>query len=217
MIVSELKDDKEILKVLEGYENIFLVGCGECATVTHSGGETEVIEMRKKLQEKGKVVQGYVIPREACHIPLIKKELRIHKEEVKNTDAILVLSCGAGVQAVSSAVNLPVFSASNTLFLGTAKRYGRFTEFCSMCGDCVLNETAGICPVTRCPKGLLNGPCGGVLDNGNCEVNPDEKCVWIEIYEKLKKQGRQNDFMNIHEPKDFSKKIKPGKFNVKGL
>ncbi len=216
MIVSKLKPFEEILLAIDGFDNIFLIGCGECATVAHAGGEPEVMEMKSKLESKGKHVTGWVIPRETCHIPLVKKELRIHKNEIKETDAILVMACGAGVQAVAEATDIPVFTGVDTLFLGTIHRYGRFTEYCSMCGHCVLNETAGICPVTRCPKGLLNGPCGGVLENGNCEVNPEMKCVWVEIYEKLKEREQLKKFTKLHEPRDFSRHEKPGKLFLKG-
>lgn len=217
MIVSKLKPLAEILPHLENYKRIFLIGCGECATVAHAGGEPEVMDIKKKLEERGKIVTGWVIPRETCHIPLIKKELRIHKEEIKETEAILVMACGAGVQAVASATEIPVFTAVDTIFLGTIQRYGRFLEYCSMCGHCVLNETAGICPVTRCPKGLLNGPCGGVLENGNCEVNPDMKCVWVEIYEKLRERKELSLFKNLHLPRDYSRNKKPAKLFLKGL
>ncbi len=216
MIVSKLKPIEEILEAIESYESIFLIGCGECATVAHAGGEPEVINLKKELEEKNKRVSGWVIPRETCHIPLIKRELRIHKDEIKETDAIVVLACGAGVQAVAEATDLPVFTGVDTLFLGTIHRYGRFSEYCSMCGSCVLNETAGICPVTRCPKGLLNGPCGGVLENGNCEVNPDTKCVWVEIYEKLKSRNQLDLFSRLREPKNFNAVNKPGKLYLKG-
>ncbi len=217
MIVSKLKPFEEIIEVLSMYENIFLMGCGECATAAHAGGEKEVMEMKKQLEKSGKKITGWVVPKETCHIPLVKKELRIHKEEIKDTEAILVMACGAGVQAVASATDIPVFTAVDTLFLGTIQRYGRFTEYCSMCGHCILNETAGICPVTRCPKGLLNGPCGGVLENGNCEVNPEMKCVWVEIYEKLKERGQLANFTKLREPRDFSKSSKPSKLFLKGL
>ncbi len=216
MIVSKLKPFEEILGVLGPYRKIFLIGCGECATVAHAGGEPEIMTMKRQLESNGKIVTGWVIPRETCHIPLVKKELRIHKDEIKETGAILVMACGAGVQAVAEATDLPVYTGVDTLFLGTIHRYGRFSEYCSMCGSCVLNETAGICPVTRCPKGLINGPCGGVLENGHCEVDPEKKCVWVEIYERLKIRGELNHFTKLKEPRNFNATKKPGKLHLKG-
>ena len=216
MIVSRLKPIEEIVSALDPYRKVFLIGCGECATVAHAGGEPEIMEMKRNLEGRGKIVTGWVIPRETCHIPLVKKELRIHKDEIRETEAILVMACGAGVQAVAEATDLPIFTGVDTLFLGTIHRYGRFTEYCSMCGRCVLNETAGICPVTRCPKGLINGPCGGVLENGHCEVNPEMKCVWVEIYEKLKDRNQLQLFSKLREPRNFDAAEKPGKLYLKG-
>jgi len=115
-----------------------------------------------------------------CHAPGVGLDMRKHAAEVDAADAVLVFSCGAGVQVVADAVALPVFPALESSFLGTIVRNGVFEERCQMCGDCVLDKTAGICPVTTCPKGLLNGPCGGMW-NGMCEVLGDQECAHVRI------------------------------------
>ncbi len=165
--------------------------------------------MKKDLEASGKQVVGYRIVEAACHLLETKKELRDAREEIEQADAILSLGCGAGTQTLVSFIEKPVFAAVDTLFLGSIERWGRFSEVCSQCGDCILNQTGGICPVTRCPKGLLNGPCGGV-NKGKCEIDPEKECVWVEIYNILKRQGRLNEFKKIILPRDNSKIQRPG-------
>lgn len=165
--------------------------------------------MAVRLNEKGIKTVGYVVIDEPCHIPLTKKELRAHKEAIGESDAVIVSACGAGVQSVTEALpDTPVYSGVDTLFLGNINRNGDFTEKCSMCGKCELNNTAGLCPVTRCPKGLLNGPCGG-MEDGRCEVNSDQPCIWVEIYDRSKKEGRLEELKEIIPPKDYSFRVKP--------
>lgn len=189
MTITDKKAVEEILAALEGYEKIFIVGCGDCATVCETGGEHEVEEMKKALEAAGKTVVGTAIPESTCEVLVTKKELRQHKDAVEAADAFLVLSCGAGTQAVTSIVEKPVIPGLDTLFLGDTVRKGQFYEWCSACAECVLADYAGICPVTRCPKGQLHGPCGGAQD-GKCEVDPEQDCVWSLIYERARKIGQ---------------------------
>jgi len=209
LIITKAKPFPEILRFLEGEKTVFLVGCSECATVCKTGGEEEVGAMKDCLEQEGKVVSGWVILDPGCNLLEAKKEFRKAKEEIARADSLLVMSCGGGVQIAQEASGKVVHPASNTLFLGTVKRFGHFQEYCSMCGECVLDLTGGICPATRCPKGLLNGPCGGAKD-GKCEVNPDNDCVWIEIYDWLKEFGRLKEFLaspvQVH---DYSVNTKP--------
>ena len=215
MIITKLKSIEEILKLLGNKESIFIIGCGACASACFTGGENECNELKKKLEEVGKRVTGYTVIDETCHIPLVKKELRKHNDKLEKTDSFIVLACGAGTQAVSSSfINKPVYPGVDTCFLGTIERVGNFTEYCSMCGECIIGDTAGICPVTRCGKGLLNGPCGGVI-NGKCEINIDNDCVWVLIYNRLKAMGELNRFKNIHNPKNHLKRIKPSSLKVR--
>ncbi len=212
MIITKAKPINEILACMEGLQNIFLIGCSQCATSCHTGGEPEIEAMKENLENAGKKVVGSLIGHEDCHILDIKRELRQHKEEVEKADALLVMSCGAGAQSVT--INSPdreVFTANDSLFLGNIRRTGLiFEENCSICGDCVINETGGICPVTNCAKGLLNGPCGGV-NNGKCEVDPDKDCAWVKIYERLEHLGKLDKMKKIMEPKNYGASLKPAK------
>jgi hypothetical protein len=126
---------------------------------------------------------------------------------------VLVMACGAGVQTVAEATLVPTLPALESAFLGNVVRHGVFEERCSMCGDCVLDATAGICPVTTCPKGLLNGPCGGMW-NGRCEVLADRECAFVKINRRLAKQGRGAE-RRIIAPKDHSKHLKPGTMDMR--
>jgi hypothetical protein len=139
--------------------------------------------------------------------------MRKHAGEVDAADAVLVLSCGAGVQTVADAVKKPTFPGLESAFLGNVVRHGVFEERCQMCGDCVLDKTAGICPVTTCPKGLLNGPCGGMW-NGMCEVLTDRECAHVKIRQRLIDQGR--GLTGVIPPKDYSAKRGPGTVNMRG-
>ncbi|MGA1840480.1 MAG: methylenetetrahydrofolate reductase C-terminal domain-containing protein [bacterium] len=214
MIISKQKPFDNILEALKGYQRIFLVGCNLCASLCQTGGEKEVLQMKKDLEAFGKQITGYCIVETACHLLEVKKEIRNAQKEIEKVDAILSLSCGAGSQALTFLLEKPVFTAVDTLFLGSVERWGRFSETCTQCGDCILNITGGLCPVTRCPKGLLNGPCGG-MDKGKCEIDPERECVWVEIYNALKRQGRIKEFKKIIQPRDNSKSQSPGKLVLK--
>ncbi|MCD6460123.1 methylenetetrahydrofolate reductase C-terminal domain-containing protein [bacterium] len=214
MIITTAKQLDNLFDVLKEHQCVFLIGCGSCAAACHTGGEEDIIEIKKVLEEHNKTITGYCIPKETCHHLLTRKELIAHKQDIDKSGCIMVFSCGAGVQAVVSFYeDKEVYSALDTLFLGNVHRFGKFSETCSMCGQCVLNKTGGICPVTRCAKGLLNGPCGGAK-NGKCEVNPENECVWVSIYERLKKLGRLDKLVQFKEPKDYSLKRKPFHLNI---
>ena len=206
MIISEAKPFEDVLEMLADYDSVFVVGCGECATECQTGGEYEVNEMSRVLTEAGKTVTGSVVPDVTCQVLDVGRLLRKNKEAVNNAQAIIVLACGAGAQAVAASVDKPVVSGVNTLFLGDTLRHGQFYEWCSACGNCILDQFGGICPVTRCPKGQVNGPCGGTTDDGKCEGNPDNDCVWVLIWEHLDKIGadKQRVAAALHEPRDYS-------------
>lgn len=209
MIISKTKPYHIIKKSLEGEEGIFIIGCGLCATQCQSGGEEQVGQMKERLANDGKVITGTLMIEAVCHVLNTKKELSKLKGEINETDGILVMSCGAGVQSVR--INTPdknVHPANDTLFLGNIYRIGQFYEHCSLCGECLLDETGGICPVTRCSKGILNGPCGG-MDNGKCEIDKERDCAWVLIYNQLEKEGRLDKIKPIFEPKNFNVTNKP--------
>ncbi len=214
MIISARKSDEELLHALEGKAKIFLVGCGACATACKSGGEEEVFAMQEWLGSTGREVTGWVVIDEACHIMRAGRDLRQHKAQVDEADALLVLACGAGVQSMSASTDTRVIGALDSLFLGNIRRFGRYEEKCSLCGECILNETAGICPVTNCAKGLLNGPCGG-LEEGKCEVDREIDCAWHLIFERLKRQRRPGVFARTVPAKNWGRVRKPGRHNIR--
>jgi len=192
---------------------VFIMGCGECATVAQTGGEPEVIAVKERLEEEGLVVTGWSVGAVTCHSGGQRLEARKHAGEIDSADAVLVLACGAGVQTVADTTTKPVTPGLESVFLGNVVRHGVFEERCQMCGDCVLDRTAGICPVTTCPKGLLNGPCGGMWD-GMCEVVSDRECTHVLIRRRLAEQGRAKPIEPL-PPKDYSKKLKPGRVDLR--
>ncbi|MBL7081704.1 MAG: methylenetetrahydrofolate reductase C-terminal domain-containing protein [Candidatus Omnitrophica bacterium] len=210
MVITEQKPLTEILDSLKGYNKIFLVGCGECATLCQTGGEPEVLQMKKHLEENGKQVLGFVIPQAPCIASQVKIGLAKNMKLLREAEAILVLACGLGVQSIKAndRLGLVVLPGGNTQFLGIVDAKGNLYERCSACGECVLGVTAGICPVTLCSKGLLNGPCGG-MDKGKCEVDKDKDCAWVSIYKEMEKQKRLTEFKKTKVPRDFAKVIRP--------
>ena len=214
MIVSKQKTREELLSLLEGLNSLFLVGCSACATVCKSGGEEEIFRIEEWITSLGKKVTGSVVIDSPCNVNRTARDLRNHRAQVEEADAVMVLACGAGVHSVVFKSGKRVIGALDTLFLGNTLRNGQFEEKCSLCGNCLLNETGGICPVTLCPKGLLNGPCGG-MQEGKCETDQDLDCAWNLIYEHLKQQGRQEVFQKTVPPKDWQKKKPPGGLKLK--
>ena len=204
MIITRQKDFKDILCGI-GNGPVFLVGCSECATLCHTGGEDEVIEMKNKLEKKNIKVSGWVILDPACHYLNDKRLLKEHNKEISKANKILVLACGNGVQTVSEIIDsADVLTGTDTLFLGEIKRLSEFEKRCSLCGDCIQDLFGSLCPISRCPKEMLNGPCGGSID-GKCEINKDLDCIWDIIYIRLKEKGQLNRLKEIRKPKDWAK------------
>jgi ferredoxin len=217
MIITKKKKMDDILGALEDYKSVYLFGCDSCAEQCKTGGKAELDEMASALTDKGLTVTGASLVGETCYRQLVLKELR-QKDEIKKSDAILVLACGAGVKTVADAVEdsqQPVFPALDSSYLASVERVGRFFEGCSLCGECVLSDTAGICPHTECPKGLLNGPCGGVVE-GMCEVDTEKGCAWVRIHSRLKAQDRLHLMRKLHPPKDYSACKQPRKTLLRG-
>lgn len=210
MIITKQKEFKDILKFLEGQDKIFLIGCGECSTTCKTGGEDDIKKIKEALEKAGKTVTGYSIPAAPCIAAKVKLELAKNRKTIEASDAVLVLACGLGVQSVAENLRIDrkVHVGCDTLFMGAIDGSGAFLERCSACGDCILDMTGLICPITRCPKSLLNGPCGG-QDKGKCEVDKTRDCAWILIYNALKKQNRLDLLKEIKPPKDYSKLTKP--------
>jgi len=217
MIITEQKPIQKILEALGEYKNVFLVGCGECATTCKTGGEAELIKMKQQLEEAGKTVTGTCLPKAPCVASQLKSELARNMQALRKADAVLVLACGLGVQSVkdNDRLNLAILPACNSLFGATMDAQGNFYEKCSLCGECVLDLTQGICPVTLCAKGLLNGPCGG-MDKGKCEVDKDKDCAWVLIYREMEKKNKLAQMGKVQAAKDFKKTTKPRKLLISG-
>jgi ferredoxin len=216
MIITKQKTFQEIIDAIGDKNKIFIIGCGECATTCKTGGEGEVKDIAAGLVSVGKEVVGFVIPKSPCVASQIKSEIAKVRNQLKLADCILVMACGLGTQSVLENARFQglIITACDSLFGGATTTSNDFIEYCSLCGDCVLNLTGGICPVTRCSKGLLNGPCGGAKDK-KCEVDRNRDCAWILIYNRLKELN-QVENMKINRPaKDYSKINKPRNRSLK--
>lgn len=212
MIITRKKPLEELLVMLQGVKKVAIVGCASCAASCQTGGEKEMQEMKATLEEHGMEVVAMVLPEECCHKLLVKKDTKVLR--TCGAEAVVGMACGDGVQTVADNVPLPVYPANNTMFLGQVERVGIFHEYCRMCGECVLGETGGICPVTRCAKGLVNGPCGG-QKNGKCEVNPENDCAWIQIYRRLEEIGRLDKLFAPRADKGYGSVTHPGHINLR--
>ena len=213
MLTTKQKPLEQILQYLDGEKNIFLVGCRGCAEGCHTGGEQEVLEMKQQLEEAGKTIGGTSLIDFMCNENLVRMTLQAHEENILNADSLLVLCCGIGVQATSAVVDKMVHPGCNTVSMGGRHGEWRDGERCMECGDCVLEYTGGICPVARCAKMLLNGPCGGSQD-GKCEVSPDVPCAWQLVIERLTKLGRLDKLERVTSPKDWSVSLMSGSASI---
>lgn len=206
MIVADRKKIPEIRDMIRDYDRILLVGCGTCVTVCLAGGERETgivgaaLRMAVKLTgRKNVVIDEFTIERQ-CEDAFIDALA----ERAQNYDAIISLGCGAGVQTLAERFpTKPVYPGLNTQFIGILESQGVWTEKCAACGNCRLDQYFGICPITRCAKRQLNGPCGGSR-NGKCEVSEDIECAWQRIYDRAKALGKLSDLDRVAAPHDWS-------------
>ena len=207
MIITRQKEFDDILDVLKE-QNIFIIGCGKCATKLRTGGEPEVQRMKKRLAEAGKNVTGWTVLSSACSLSSWEDVLS-ENPEIKKSDALLVMSCGGGVSVISGEAGVRVYPALDTESLGGVCSDEILAERCGLCGECTVWMYGGVCPVIRCAKSLLNGPCGGALE-GKCEVDTRD-CAWDEIFEKLKARGALELIGTVHKPKDHARKYRVDK------
>ncbi len=205
MIVANRKSLDEILQMIKPYKKLLLLGCRECVTVCAVGGEREVGALASELRlfraKEGEEVEvrEHTLERQ-CDLEYIDQI----RPFVGDYEAILSMACGAGVQYVAERFRAkPVFPAVNTTFLGVALEQGVWAERCQGCGDCILDKTGGICPIARCAKSLLNGPCGGST-NGKCEVDRETDCAWQLIIDRLKELGQLDRYEEILPIKDWT-------------
>ena len=215
MIVAERKSIPELMDILQGHKKVLVLGCGTCVTVCLAGGEREVsiissaLRIASRAKGLGLKVDELTIERQCDNIFIEQAA-----EAIEKSDAVLSLGCGAGVQAIAERyAGKPVYAGLNTKFLGVLEERGVWMEKCAACGACVLHEFGGICPVTRCAKRMLNGPCGGSRED-RCEVRPDRPCAWQLIYKRLKDIGQLSRLKPVELPKDWNTSLSGG---VRGI
>lgn len=205
MIVGERKPLSEIIKAVEPYEKVLVLGCGECVTVCMAGGDKEAretalaISVARNRAGKPVVADSLTIERQ-CEF----EYLEVARKRIEAADIVVSLACGVGVQTMNmhydGRLTLP---GVNTTFMGMPVEQGVWMENCLGCGNCVLEETMGICPIARCSKSMLNGPCGG-SQFGKCEVSKDVECGWHLIVERMMKFDKFSALEEVKPPKDWS-------------
>jgi len=217
LIVAEQKPLDAIRQMIAPYAKVLIVGCGTCMTVCSAGGEREVSFLHDELRlAQAKNPDGihtyseYTVKRQ-CDPEFID----LLDAKTEDVDAIISLACGIGVQAIAEHFpDIPVLPGVNTTFNGMASEYGVWDERCATCGDCRLDETGGICPITRCTKGILNGPCAGPK-NGKCEVSKDMDCAWILIYQRLERLGQLDKMRRYYPARNFRAVPRPRRIVIK--
>jgi ferredoxin len=210
MIVAKRKPFEEIKEMLKGYKKVLNVGCGTCVSVCLAGGEKEVailnaeLDMARKLEDDPIEIQGQTIERQCDREYLAELDDIIKKEKY---DALMSMACGVGIQFLAERFpDIPTFPAVDTTGLAVNQAVGWYEERCRSCSQCVLGITGGICPITMCAKGLLNGPCGGT-NKGNCEISSEQPCAWFKIYERLAAQGRLDSIRKINLARGWKDQI----------
>ncbi|MHC4528844.1 MAG: methylenetetrahydrofolate reductase C-terminal domain-containing protein, partial [Planctomycetota bacterium] len=206
MLFTTDKPLDEVLESLVDENNIFLLACNGCAETCQTGGQEALTAMQTQVEGAGKKVAGTCLVDFLCNKLLVAARISQQMEQIKQADSILALTCGIGVQAVAKIVTKPVRPAANTVSLGGLQGLWPSEERCEACGDCALDYTGGLCPITSCAKSLLNGPCGGSSD-GKCEVDQEKDCGWIKIYEQLKRIGKLENLKRTRSPRDHSKML----------
>lgn len=204
MIIAEQKPLSEIKQLVGDAQKVLIVGCGTCVTVCFAGGEREAailatsLRMASRLEGNAKEVTEVTVQRQ-CEWEYLDPIA----EQVRQADVVLSLGCGVGVQAIVERFpHAWVVPGLNTKFLGLPTEQGVWAERCAACGDCILGITGGICPIARCSKSLLNGPCGG-SEGGHCEIDPDVPCGWQLIYDRLKSMGKLDILLEVQPPKNW--------------
>jgi ferredoxin len=207
MITAERKPIDEIRAMIAPYKRVLVLGCGSCVAECAAGGEKETgmlastLRMANKMDGKEVIIQEKTLDRQC-----VKDFVILLDDVIDQYDAVLSLGCGAGVQAVAEMFSeIPILPALNTEFLGETREQGYWVENCLGCGDCMLDDFGGVCPLARCSKQLLNGPCGGSRE-GKCEINPEISCAWQAIIDRLDRFGSLDRLERIYPPKDWSRK-----------
>ena len=214
MIITQKKPIEEVMAMVGDAKTVAILGCGSCATACQTGGEAQVNELKAALEAAGKTVVGTAIADYCCMALGVKSKLR--PMIAQNPDCLVSKSCGDGVQcAAKNAGSIPVYPSNNSMFLGEAVRFGVWEEACHFCGEWVLGQTGAICPISQCAKSLVNGPCGG-QKNGKCEVNPENDCAWIKIYERLSATNQLDKLTKTREDKGYEAVAYPRTITLRG-
>lgn len=216
MITGTPKPIREILSEITGAKKILVAGCGGCVTVHFVGGEREAGVLASLLRIAGQ--------REGSPFEIITKTVERQcdwefledlEDDLGDVDCVISLACGVGVQGLGEMYpSIRVIPGINTNMMGLTESAGVWSERCSACGECIIAQTGGICPVTRCAKRLLNGPCGG-SQGGRCEISKDTPCAWQLIYDRLREQGRLDELSSVKDSKDWSKSLSGGPRTIK--
>jgi len=213
MIVGEHKPIRELVAMIEGYDKILMVGCKGCVTVCNAGGKKEVailgsaLRIARRKQGKPITIDELTLDRQCEPEFIAWLDDPIKKN---NYDAIISLACSIGPQYIAESFDtMVVLPGLNTSFMGGTLEHGIWGEYCAACGSCEIQNFGGLCPITRCAKGLLNGPCGGSVD-GKCEVSEDLDCIWDLIYKRMKKLGQLDRLGQKIAAKDWSTSLSGG-------
>ena len=205
MVKATRKPLEQIVEMVKGYQRVLVVGCGGCSSVCLAGGQRETQELAQDLLEHARSAK---VPRQ-CDTLVVERQcnpelLQEAEEQARNADCIISMACGAGAGLMADAFPAtPVVPGLDTMFIGVDRDVGYYEERCRSCGTCMLGETGGICPVTRCSKGVLNGPCGGTREDGSCELAGGIHCAWHDIHERLKGQGRLDKLLIVRPPMEW--------------
>jgi ferredoxin len=205
MVKAARKPLEQIFEMVKGCRRVLIVGCGGCTSVCLAGGQRETIALADDLATCARTAQ---VPQQ-CDTFTVERQcnpefLRDLEDRAENADCLVSLACGAGAGLLADAFpSIPVFPGLDTMFVGIDRDVGYYEERCRSCGTCMLGETGGICPVTRCSKGVLNGPCGGTREDGSCELADGIHCAWHDIHERLKGQGRLSQLLIVRPPMEW--------------
>jgi ferredoxin len=207
VIFAEWKPLDEIIDKLKSHKKVLLVGCATCVAECAAGGEKEV-ETLAPLLRMALTKQGHSIEiitdtlEKQCEWEFVEQLA----EKAAEVEAILSIACGIGIQALAERFDpLPVYPGVNTSALTIREEAGLWAARCAACGDCVLGETFGLCPIARCAKSLLNGPCGGTRKDGKCEIDENIDCVWNLIVERADERGQLESLSKLQNTKNWSK------------
>ncbi len=220
MIGTARKPIEEVMEALETFQKIGVVGCDGCAKACATGGTAQVAEMVQTLRAGGKEVVFDITPERTCYLNKSRDAFAPLKGDLSKTEALLVLGCGGAVQIIRElieeyGITIPIKTGLESVGHMDTRIFGELAlEQCRECGQCMLNETGAICPMTKCAKSLVNGPCGG-SQNGKCEVDAERDCAWVLIYNRLKALGELDRLRKFTPPKDHSKAAKPRILHIK--